>query len=67
MECVIRQVTKIEEERGEEEKAIEKCREAIRSHVTMIRNLLATHHKLMSDVRSILKTMAKVNQPHALK
>ena len=32
----------------------------MRAHVGCIRGILTTHHKLMSDVRSILKSMAKV-------
>ena len=34
--------------------------EAVKQKVANIRGLLTSHHKLMSDVRNILKTMAKV-------
>ncbi len=32
--------------------------------MSSIRNILASHHKLMSDIRSILKSMAKVSIEH---
>ena len=34
--------------------------DSIKSEVATIKTLLASHHKLMSDIRAILKTLAKV-------
>ncbi|XP_064619648.1 serine/threonine-protein kinase SMG1-like isoform X2 [Lineus longissimus] len=41
---------------------VDQAREGVRSQVTLIRNILTTHHKLMSDIRTILKSMAKVEE-----
>nr|KAG5704902.1 hypothetical protein BaRGS_003885 [Batillaria attramentaria] len=38
------------------------CKSKVHERVSAIRSLLSSHHKLMSDVRSILKTMAKLEE-----
>jgi hypothetical protein len=35
--------------------------DAIKDEVTAIKTILTTHHKLMSDIRTILKSMSKVH------
>ena len=37
-------------------------REAVSEQVSSLRSVLTTHHNLMSDVRSILRTLAKVRR-----
>ncbi|WAQ96320.1 SMG1-like protein [Mya arenaria] len=39
--------------------SIDDAREGIKTEVNAIRTLLASHHKLMSDIRAILKSLAK--------
>lgn len=41
---------------------ITSCKNKILEGVADLRSLLSTHHKLMSDIRSILKTMAKLEE-----
>ncbi|XP_076458807.1 serine/threonine-protein kinase SMG1-like [Babylonia areolata] len=41
---------------------ITSCKSKILEGVADLRSLLSTHHKLMSDIRSILKTMAKLEE-----
>ncbi|KAK7113677.1 hypothetical protein V1264_012925 [Littorina saxatilis] len=38
------------------------CKVNITDRVSQLRTLLSVHHKLMSDIRSILKTMAKLEE-----
>ncbi|KAH9498432.1 Serine/threonine-protein kinase smg1 [Bulinus truncatus] len=38
------------------------CQRNIKENVVIIKGHLATHHKLMSDIRSILKTLAKLEE-----
>uniref|UniRef100_A0A2C9LZC5 non-specific serine/threonine protein kinase n=1 Tax=Biomphalaria glabrata TaxID=6526 RepID=A0A2C9LZC5_BIOGL len=38
------------------------CQRSIKEHVVTIKGHLTTHHKLMSDIRSILKTLAKLEE-----
>ncbi|GFO31315.1 serine/threonine-protein kinase smg1, partial [Plakobranchus ocellatus] len=38
------------------------CQRGIHDTVTLIKGHLSTHHKLMSDIRSILKTLAKLEE-----
>ena len=35
-------------------------KDGVKTQVVSIRNILSYHHKLMSDIRSILKSLAKV-------
>ena len=40
--------------------------EGVKQQVSAIRNVLAIHHKLMTDIRTILKSMAKVCMRHLI-
>jgi len=40
--------------------------ENIKTEAITIRGILSTHHKLMSEIRTILKSMAKVGQQNII-
>ena len=48
------------EEASERQAELFVCWDAVRSQVARVRDLLTAHHKLISDVRLLLKAIAKV-------
>lgn len=43
-------------------KDVDTAQDAIKDEVTAIKTILTTHHKLMSDIRTILKSMSKLEE-----
>ncbi|XP_052059400.1 serine/threonine-protein kinase SMG1-like isoform X1 [Mytilus californianus] len=53
------EIDKINQEKAELKKEMDISRDATKTEVTTIKNILTNHHKLMSEIRTVLKSMAK--------
>ncbi|KAJ8319497.1 hypothetical protein KUTeg_004588 [Tegillarca granosa] len=58
-EYIISQIDKLRQQVEGHKKEMESTKGDIKSEVSSIRGILTTHHKLMSEIRTILKSMAK--------
>ncbi|XP_062590366.1 serine/threonine-protein kinase SMG1-like isoform X1 [Saccostrea cucullata] len=64
-ECKVDVQTQIDslcQEADKLHKDVEAAKDAIKDEVMAIKTILTTHHKLMSDIRTILKSMSKLEE-----
>ncbi|XP_048758488.2 serine/threonine-protein kinase SMG1-like [Ostrea edulis] len=56
------QMDTLRQEADKLQKDVDTAKDAIKDEVTAIKTILTTHHKLMSDIRTILKSMSKLEE-----